>query len=168
MSLGSRSLTANAPSLGLRVAETARRIRYLPTEDPMPTQIVMDRTGDARHYFHADDTEAVFTKGRGTLQLLTSRWLYGGCFRGARRRSTVTRSFRFDCLRVIRVEVCVGHRRCDPSRFVWPSDPPLEGTRNSTRPFRPNAQNPATERSRSIDREPRLIDHHRDAPKRNA
>jgi hypothetical protein len=22
----------------------------------------------------------------------------------------------------------VGYRRCDPSRFVWPSDPPLQGT----------------------------------------
>ncbi len=26
----------------------------------MATQIVMDRTGDTRHYFDADDTEAVF------------------------------------------------------------------------------------------------------------
>src|SRR5712675_1016126 len=23
---------------------------------------------------------------------------------------------------------CAGYRRCDPSRFVWPSDPPLQGS----------------------------------------
>src|SRR5258708_17684931 len=41
------------------LAETARRIRYLATEDPMATQIMMDRTGDTRHNFDAKNADAL-------------------------------------------------------------------------------------------------------------
>src|ERR1700694_3379887 len=41
------------------LAETARRIRYLATEDPMATQIVMDRAGDTRHNFDAKNADAL-------------------------------------------------------------------------------------------------------------
>src|SRR5258706_11152729 len=33
--------------------------RYLATEDPMATQIVMDRTGDTRHNFDAKNADAL-------------------------------------------------------------------------------------------------------------
>jgi hypothetical protein len=38
----------------------------------MATQIVMDHTGDTRHYFDADDTEALL-KAEERFQALTSR-----------------------------------------------------------------------------------------------
>jgi hypothetical protein len=55
----------------------------------MATQIVMDRTGDTRHYFDADDTEAVF-KAEERFNVLTSVG-FTAAVRDA--EVTVTRSF---------------------------------------------------------------------------
>ena len=57
----------------------------------MATQIVMDRTGDARHYFDADDTEAVF-KAEERFNVLTSVG-FTAAVRDAEGEVTVTRSF---------------------------------------------------------------------------
>ena len=57
----------------------------------MATQIVMDRTGDTRHYFDADDTEAVF-KAEECFNVLTSVG-FTAAVRDAEGEVTVTRSF---------------------------------------------------------------------------
>jgi len=57
----------------------------------MATQIVMDRTGDTRHYFDADDTEAVF-KAEERFNVLTSVG-FTAAVRDAEGEVTVTRSF---------------------------------------------------------------------------
>src|SRR5258707_714278 len=51
--------TANVPFSVCASAETARRIPVPCKEDPMATQIVMDRTGDNRHNFDAKNAEAL-------------------------------------------------------------------------------------------------------------
>jgi hypothetical protein len=57
----------------------------------MATQIVMDRTGDTRHYFDADDTEAVF-KAEERFNVLTSVG-FAAAVRDAEGKVTLTRSF---------------------------------------------------------------------------
>src|SRR5450432_2274773 len=44
---------------GLRGSRNRVEFRYLATEDPMATQIVMDRTGDTRHNFDAKNADAL-------------------------------------------------------------------------------------------------------------
>jgi len=59
----------------------------------MATQIVMDHTGDTRHHFNADDTEALL-KAEERFKALDFCRLYGGCFAmPPADAATVTRSF---------------------------------------------------------------------------
>ena len=57
----------------------------------MVTQIVMDQTGDTRHYFNADDTEAL-SRAEERFKLLTSVG-FTAAVRDARGEAIVTRSF---------------------------------------------------------------------------
>jgi hypothetical protein len=57
----------------------------------MATQIVMDQTGDTRHYFNADDTEAL-SKAEERFKSLTSVG-FTAAVRDAAGKATVTRSF---------------------------------------------------------------------------
>ena len=57
----------------------------------MATQIVMDHTGDTRHYFNANDTEALF-KAEERFKALTSAG-FTAAVRDAEGEVTVTRSF---------------------------------------------------------------------------
>jgi len=57
----------------------------------MATQIVMDHTGDTRHYFNANDTEALF-KAEERFKALTSAG-FTAAVRDAAGDVTVTRSF---------------------------------------------------------------------------
>jgi hypothetical protein len=57
----------------------------------MATQIVMDQTGDTRHYFNADDTEAL-SKAEERFELLTAVG-FTAAIRDAAGEATVTRSF---------------------------------------------------------------------------
>ena len=57
----------------------------------MAIQIVMDRTGDARHWFNSDDTEAL-SKAEERFKSLTTVG-YTAAVRDAAGKATVTRSF---------------------------------------------------------------------------
>jgi hypothetical protein len=57
----------------------------------MATQIVMDQTGDTRHYFNADETEAL-SKAEERFNLLTTIG-FTAAVRDAAGEPTVTRSF---------------------------------------------------------------------------
>jgi hypothetical protein len=57
----------------------------------MATQIVMDHTGDTRHYFNANDTEALF-RAEERFKALTSTG-FTAAVRDAAGDVTVTRSF---------------------------------------------------------------------------
>ena len=57
----------------------------------MLTQIVMDQTGDTRHCFNADDTEAL-SKAEERFKLLTA-FGFTAAVRDAAGKATVTRSF---------------------------------------------------------------------------
>ena len=57
----------------------------------MATQIVMDHTGDTRHYFNSDDTEAL-SKAEERFKLLTAVG-YTAAVRDPDGKTTVTRSF---------------------------------------------------------------------------
>ena len=57
----------------------------------MATQIVMDHTGDTRHYFNADDTSAL-SQAEERFRLLTAIG-YTAAIRGDAGEATVTRSF---------------------------------------------------------------------------
>ena len=57
----------------------------------MPTQIVMDQTGDTRHCFNAGDTEAL-SKAEERFKLLTTVG-FTAAVRDAAGKATVTRSF---------------------------------------------------------------------------
>ena len=57
----------------------------------MATQIVMDRTGDTRHCFNADDTEAL-SRAEERFMSLTSVG-FTAAVRDAAGKATVTRSF---------------------------------------------------------------------------
>jgi hypothetical protein len=57
----------------------------------MATQIVMDQTGDTRHSFNADDTEAL-SRAEERFKLLTSVG-FTAAVRDARGEAIVTRSF---------------------------------------------------------------------------
>jgi hypothetical protein len=57
----------------------------------MATQIVMDQTGDTRHYFNADDTDAL-SKAEERFKLLTSAG-FTAAVRDVAGEATVTRSF---------------------------------------------------------------------------
>ena len=57
----------------------------------MATQIVMDQTGDTRHYFSADDTEAL-SKAEKRFKALTSVG-FTAAVRDAAGKATVIRSF---------------------------------------------------------------------------
>jgi hypothetical protein len=57
----------------------------------MATQIVMDQTGDTRHYFIADDTEAL-SKAEERFKLLTA-FGFTAAVRDTAGKATVTRSF---------------------------------------------------------------------------
>ena len=57
----------------------------------MATQIIMDQTGDTRHYFNAHDTEAL-SKAEERFELLTSVG-FTAAVRDAAGKATVTRSF---------------------------------------------------------------------------
>ena len=57
----------------------------------MATQIVMDHTGDTRHYFNADDTEALH-KAEERFKALTSAG-FTAAVRDAAGDVAVTRSF---------------------------------------------------------------------------
>ena len=57
----------------------------------MATQIVMDHTGDTRHYFNTDDAEALFN-AEERFELLTSLG-FTAAVRDASGRVTVSRSF---------------------------------------------------------------------------
>src|SRR3981189_1447343 len=63
------SLTGTFRCWVCAVAETARRIRYLATEDPMATQIVLDRTGDTRHNFDAKNADPLLKAEERFMQL---------------------------------------------------------------------------------------------------
>jgi hypothetical protein len=62
-----------------------------PWSTSMATQIVMDQTGDTRHYFNADDTEAL-SKAEERFELLISVG-FTAAIRDAAGKATVTRSF---------------------------------------------------------------------------
>jgi hypothetical protein len=49
--------------------ETTRSIAVLATEDPMATQIVMDRSGDTRHNFDANDADALLEAEERFIEL---------------------------------------------------------------------------------------------------
>jgi hypothetical protein len=49
--------------------ETTRSIPVLATEDPMATQIVMDRSGDTRHNFDANDADALLEAEERFIEL---------------------------------------------------------------------------------------------------
>jgi hypothetical protein len=57
----------------------------------MATQIIMDQTGDTRHYFNAHDAEAL-SKAEERFELLTSVG-FTAAVRDAAGKATVTRSF---------------------------------------------------------------------------
>ena len=57
----------------------------------MATQIVMDQTGDTRHSFNADDTEAL-SRAEERFKLLTA-FGFTAAVRDAAGKATVTRSF---------------------------------------------------------------------------
>jgi hypothetical protein len=57
----------------------------------MATQIVMDHTGDTRHYFDADDTEAI-SRAKERFKALTSLG-FTAAVRTAAGEVTVSRSF---------------------------------------------------------------------------
>ena len=57
----------------------------------MAIQIVMDQTGDTRHWFNPDDTEAL-SKAEERFKSLTSVG-YTAAVRDAAGKATVTRSF---------------------------------------------------------------------------
>ena len=57
----------------------------------MATQIVMNQTGDTRHYFNAGDTEAL-SKAEERFKLLTTIG-FTAAVRDAAGKATVTRSF---------------------------------------------------------------------------
>ena len=57
----------------------------------MATQIVMDQTGDTRHSFNADDTEAL-SRAEERFKLLTSVG-FTAAVRDTAGKATVTRSF---------------------------------------------------------------------------
>jgi hypothetical protein len=57
----------------------------------MATQIVMDHTGDTRHYFDADDATAL-SQAEERFRLLTT-FGYTAAVRDAAGKATVTRSF---------------------------------------------------------------------------
>jgi hypothetical protein len=57
----------------------------------MATQIVMDHTGDTRHYFNTDDAEAL-SKAEERFKLLTA-FGFTAAVRDAAGKATVTRSF---------------------------------------------------------------------------
>jgi hypothetical protein len=57
----------------------------------MATQIVMDHTGDTRHYFNTDDAEAL-SKAEERFKSLTSVG-FTAAVRDASGRATVSRSF---------------------------------------------------------------------------
>src|SRR5216683_1985055 len=60
MSLGSRSVYCERSVVWFaRLPKPRVEFRYLATEDPMATQIVMDRTGDTRHNFDAKNADAL-------------------------------------------------------------------------------------------------------------
>ena len=60
----------------------------------MAIQIVMDHTGDTRHYFNADDTKAL-SQAEERFKLLTTLGFIGftGAVRDAAGQTAVTRSF---------------------------------------------------------------------------
>jgi len=62
-----------------------------PWSTSMATQIVMDQTGDTRHYFNADDTEA-FSQAEKRFKLLTNVG-FTAAVRDAAGEATVIRSF---------------------------------------------------------------------------
>jgi hypothetical protein len=68
-----------------------RRCTCEEEDDVMAIQIVMDHTGDTRHYFKADDTEAL-TKAEERFNALTSMG-FTAAVRDAGGEVTVTRSF---------------------------------------------------------------------------
>ena len=57
----------------------------------MATQIVMDHTGDTRHYFNGEDTEAL-AKAEARFRSLAAHG-YTAAVRDASGKATVTRSF---------------------------------------------------------------------------
>jgi hypothetical protein len=57
----------------------------------MATQIVMDHTGDSRHYFNSDDTKAL-SEAEERFKSLTAEG-YTAAVRDPAGRATVTRSF---------------------------------------------------------------------------
>ena len=57
----------------------------------MATQIVMDHTGDTRHYFNADDTEALSRAEERFKSLISAG--YTAAVRDRDRKAAVTRSF---------------------------------------------------------------------------
>ena len=57
----------------------------------MPVQIIMDHTGDTRHYFNADDTEAL-SEAEVRFKMLTAVG-FTAAVRDAAGKATVTRSF---------------------------------------------------------------------------
>jgi hypothetical protein len=57
----------------------------------MATQIVMDHTGDSRHYFNADDAKSL-SQAEERFRLLTTIGLTAAV-RDAAGKATVTRSF---------------------------------------------------------------------------
>jgi hypothetical protein len=57
----------------------------------MPSQIVMDHTGDTRHYFDPEDTEAL-SKAEARFRKLT-RAGFTAAVRNASGKATVIRSF---------------------------------------------------------------------------
>src|SRR5437879_13524744 len=60
MSLGSRSVYRERSVVWFaRLPKPRVEFRYLATEDPMATQIVMDRTGDTRPNFDAKNADAL-------------------------------------------------------------------------------------------------------------
>src|SRR5713226_7845959 len=87
MSLGSRSVYCERSVVGFaRQPKPRVEFRYLAKEDPMATQIVMDRTGDTRHNFDAKDADALL-KAKERLRLfLSERGRRAGVLRDSLRR----------------------------------------------------------------------------------
>jgi hypothetical protein len=92
MSLGSRSVYRERSVVWFaRQPKPRVEFRYLATEDPMATQIVMDRSGDTRHNFDAKNADALL-KAEERFRELTGAG-FTAAVRTASGEAVVKRSF---------------------------------------------------------------------------
>jgi hypothetical protein len=95
-------------------------------EQSMATQIVMDQTGDARHYFDAEDTEAV-SKAEERFRLLTSigftacgSWRFWQCQRDTFVRSSGRRNAVLsETYWRLKVVIMLTQQLTSATRYLW-------------------------------------------------